>query len=229
MFRIYNGEVYILIYILHSFLYIGKETEEGRTGRNYREIGVRVIIIAIRHHYRAHSHSPYRSLTFTYLRIHSHSQAQLPTTINLKSSATLGTGKSSTTKQRLDKLEDKEVRRALDGRTGNGKRRRQNDIYEVVGAMGSGSDEDEDGDDEGGKTMDMHVDGDGDGDEKRTQTAQKQVIVVDSTSQPVASTSTVGSALQRNPDGSIVAPKIKRLKGRKVRLTFTVENLKYFY
>lgn len=44
----------------------------------------------------------------------SQSQAQLPSTLQLQSSATLGSGKTSSHKEQLDKLEDKQVRRTID-------------------------------------------------------------------------------------------------------------------
>ncbi|KAJ6619426.1 P-loop containing nucleoside triphosphate hydrolase protein [Mycena sp. CBHHK59/15] len=114
----------------------------------------------------------------------SKSQAELPSTLHLQSSATLGTGKVTTHRDRLDKLEDKEIRRAFDGRAG--KRRRQDDSYAV-----SGPEEDSDEEiDPGDNTIsDIRMD--------------------PPSSAPAASTSVaVGSALQRNPDGSAVAPKI---------------------
>ncbi|KAJ7459856.1 P-loop containing nucleoside triphosphate hydrolase protein [Mycena latifolia] len=111
----------------------------------------------------------------------SQSQASLPTTVHLQSSATLGTGKAITHRDRLDKLEDKEIRRALDGRTG--KRRRQDDSYTVTGPDVDTDDEELDQDD------------------------------------AVSASAAVGSALQRNPDGSVVAPKIVP-KSRVKKATF---------
>jgi ATP-dependent RNA helicase DHX37/DHR1 len=58
-------------------------------------------------------------------------QAELPTTLHLQSSATLGTGKPFTHQERFDQLEDKEVRRALDGR--RGKRKRHDSTFNVDG------------------------------------------------------------------------------------------------
>jgi ATP-dependent RNA helicase DHX37/DHR1 len=49
--------------------------------------------------------------------------------VNLQSSSTLGTGRAYTHQERLDKAEDKEVRKALDGRSG--KRKRHNDQFVV--------------------------------------------------------------------------------------------------
>ncbi|KAK7048361.1 P-loop containing nucleoside triphosphate hydrolase protein [Favolaschia claudopus] len=113
------------------------------------------------------------------------SQASLPTTLHLQSSSTLGTGKPTTHRDHQDKLEDKEIRRALDGRTG--KRRRQTDSYVVTRP-------DDDPDD--GSSED-------DASSSRDEIAQVSEPQPTSSAAPV-----VGSALQRNPDGSTVAPKI---------------------
>ncbi|KAF7365220.1 putative ATP-dependent RNA helicase PB1A10.06c [Mycena venus] len=114
------------------------------------------------------------------------SQAALPTTLHLQSSATLGTGKVTTHRDRLDKLEDKEIRRALDGRAG--KRRRQDDSYAVTGP-----------------------DEDMDEDESNSEDDAPSPMQIGGPSKPAPAVSAppaVGSALQRNPDGSSVAPKI---------------------
>ncbi|KAJ6508792.1 P-loop containing nucleoside triphosphate hydrolase protein [Mycena sanguinolenta] len=113
------------------------------------------------------------------------SQATLPTTLHLQSSATLGTGKATTHRDRLDKLEDKEIRRALDGRTG--KRRRQDDTYTVTGP-------------------DEHMEDD---ESSPEDDAFPSAPIAGPLSSPAPSvTPAVGSALQRNPDGTVVAPKI---------------------
>ncbi|KAJ7095872.1 P-loop containing nucleoside triphosphate hydrolase protein [Mycena belliarum] len=115
------------------------------------------------------------------------SQATLPSTVHLQSSATLGTGKAITHRDRLDKLEDKEIRRALDGRTG--KRRRQDDSYAVTGPDGFTDDEEID---------------------------QAHTPSPASTAKAVSAPAAVGSALQRNPDGSVVTPKLAvRSRGKK--------------
>ncbi|KAJ7109727.1 P-loop containing nucleoside triphosphate hydrolase protein [Mycena crocata] len=124
----------------------------------------------------------------------SKSQAALPTTLHLQSSATLGTGKATTHRDRLDKLEDKEIRRALDGRTG--KRRRQNDSYAVTGPDA----EMEESDDQDDAVSPPKTSG-------------------PSTLTAVSGPPAVGSALQRNPDGSVVAPKITS-KARAKKATF---------
>lgn len=121
------------------------------------------------------------------------SQAALPTTLHLQSSATLGTGKATTHRDRLDKLEDKEIRRALDGRAG--KRRRQDDSYAVTGP-------------------DVDMD-----DEELEDDAPPPTQLSGPSNPPVTSVPpAVGSALQRNPDGSVVAPRIiPKSREKKVR------------
>ncbi|KAG7443024.1 P-loop containing nucleoside triphosphate hydrolase protein [Guyanagaster necrorhizus] len=127
----------------------------------------------------------------------SQSQAQITSTLHLQSSSTLGTGKASTHRERLDKLEDIEVRKALDGRAG---KRKRNDEYMVRNA-----DEDEDDDTE------LYSGRDGPSeDEEVAEVKIMDVVHTEASVQPVASTSTaVGSALQRNPDGSVIAPRIR--------------------
>ncbi|KAJ7780656.1 P-loop containing nucleoside triphosphate hydrolase protein [Mycena maculata] len=123
----------------------------------------------------------------------SQSQAALPTTLHLQSSATLGTGKATTHRDRLDKLEDKEIRRALDGRTG--KRRRQDDSYAVTGPDVDTDDDEQEDDEDTSPPM---------------QTGGPSNPSV--TSAPPA----IGSALRCNPDGSVVAPKIvPKSRGKK--------------
>ncbi|KAJ7505327.1 P-loop containing nucleoside triphosphate hydrolase protein [Mycena galericulata] len=119
----------------------------------------------------------------------SQSQAALPTTLHLQSSATLGTGKATTHRDRLDKLEDKEIRRALDGRVG--KRRRQDDSYAVTGPDVDMDDEDQD-----------------------------DVMSPMQTSGP----SKPPIPLARNPDGSVVLPKIAVFKSWKRNTAPAVES-----
>jgi ATP-dependent RNA helicase DHX37/DHR1 len=131
--------------------------------------------------------------------------------LHLQSSSTLGTGKVSTNKERLDKLEDKETRRAINGR--GGKRKRNTDRFDILQA---------DNDDEGDEDLEIG------GSESVTvrTTVDAQVVVMDSeprtsTAQPMASgSSAVGSALQRNPDGSVVTPRMskKKKQGKKVNI-----------
>jgi len=150
---------------------------------------------------------------YLFLTCGSQSQAQLPTTLHLQSSSTLGTGKASTNRERLDKLEDKETRRAIEGRAG--KRKRDGDKYDVLHA-GDDDDEDDDG-----------IDIDTNGREKINirRAGQPQAVAAHSeslplTTQPTASvSSSVGSALRRNPDGTLVAPRIAKKRTKKVSIT----------
>ncbi|KAL0961087.1 hypothetical protein HGRIS_006070 [Hohenbuehelia grisea] len=121
----------------------------------------------------------------------SQSQAELPSTLGLQSTSTLGTGKASTHQERLDRLEDKAVRRALDGQLG--KRKRAVDRYDVVDESdGSESDEARAG------TLN----------ERSQDEEDDQIAHMPSTSTP----SEVGSALHRNPDGSVVQARVRPKK-----------------
>lgn len=90
------------------------------------------------------------------------------------------------THQKLaEKLEDKETRRALDGRLG--KRKRHDQSYDVIDeADGSSDDED----------LDLE---------------QKEVPQITSRDQPVAA-SAVGSALKRDSSGNPLPPKVRAKK-----------------
>lgn len=132
----------------------------------------------------------------TRLTAFSQSQAQLPNTVHLHSSSTLGTGRVTSHRERLDKLEDKEIRHALDGTTG--KRKRTHDVFLVADAD---IDEDED--------LEPN-------DSEHSSAARKpshDVEIVDLTevsgSGAVASTSATGSALRKNPDGTVVQPQVR--------------------
>ncbi|KAK0187982.1 P-loop containing nucleoside triphosphate hydrolase protein [Armillaria mellea] len=137
----------------------------------------------------------------------SQSQAQISNTLHLQSSSTLGTGRVSTHRERLDKLEDIEVRKALDGRVG---KRKRNDEYPVRNA-----DEDDEDDAELYFERASLLEVEEDSEAKITH-----IVHAEASGQPTASTSTaVGSALQRNPDGTVVAPRI-RPKRQKTKSTF---------
>ncbi|CDO72409.1 hypothetical protein BN946_scf184977.g108 [Trametes cinnabarina] len=72
----------------------------------------------------------------------SKSQAHGSAALQLQSSATLGTGKPSTHLHRLEKEEDLEVKRAVDGRAGKRKRRPRNDTLLLAVSDSDGSDAD---------------------------------------------------------------------------------------
>ncbi|KAK0504014.1 P-loop containing nucleoside triphosphate hydrolase protein [Armillaria luteobubalina] len=131
----------------------------------------------------------------------SQSQAQITNTLHLQSSSTLGTGRASTHRERLDKLEDMEVRKALDGRVG---KRKRNDEYPVRNA--DEDDEDDDTESYLERASPLQV-------EEVSEAKITDVVHAEAPAQPIASTSTaVGSALQRNPDGTVVAPKIRPMR-----------------
>ncbi|KAF5369365.1 hypothetical protein D9758_002690 [Tetrapyrgos nigripes] len=122
----------------------------------------------------------------------SQSQAQIPSSLHLQSSSTLGTGKAFTHQEKLDKLEDKEVKHAL------GKRKRGAEVYDIVDA-------DSDEEDEFEQSLDFY--GTSEPSDKKADAAATSV--------------SVGSALQRNPDGSVPAPKFKqKSQGKKEKTSF---------
>ncbi|TFK40653.1 P-loop containing nucleoside triphosphate hydrolase protein [Crucibulum laeve] len=136
------------------------------------------------------------------------SQASLSSAL-LQSSSTLGTGKLATHLELQERQEDKEVRKVLEGRLGKRKRYGDGDMYDITGPDGESEDED--------MLSDFGEKGAAPSPEKRSAARSKEVIVIDSTTmavgEPVKTTiSAVGSALQRNADGTVVAPKIRPRK-----------------
>ncbi len=125
----------------------------------------------------------------------------MPSTLQLQSSSTLGSGRSLTVQERLEKTEDKEVRCAIY----SGRRR---------GGHFAGPAE-SDGDDEVvDDSQDVHSERNMIQDDEGTS-PRDQVAVVDSAStvarkQDVLADVIVASALQRNADGSIVKPRIMK-------------------
>lgn len=102
----------------------------------------------------------------------------------------------------------------MDGRIG--KRKRNADNYAFVAADASDEGEDED----------FHMSADNDGRTSANVLEDPDVIAVGTefvtpmTIQPIPATSSaIGSAIQRNPDGTLVAPKFrKKAKSQKARL-----------
>jgi ATP-dependent RNA helicase DHX37/DHR1 len=133
------------------------------------------------------------------------SQAEVQS-LRLQSSSTLGTGKAITNLEKKGRLEDKEIRRALDG-TSNKRKRHGGDNYAVVGA------ESEDEDFETISTKDRK---DFSSEDPINANEPMEVTVVDSSTSAAviasAPPSAVGSALKRNADGSVVTPKIGKPK-----------------
>jgi ATP-dependent RNA helicase DHX37/DHR1 len=155
--------------------------------------------------------SPWHSQLFS-LTFFSQTQAELPSSLPLQSSSSLGTGKVSTHQELLDKLEDKETRRAMEGRAG--KRRRHGNAYEVMVP-----------DDDDSSDVDLAGNGilgaafvtaeDYPDVPKETVPSESAAATAIESSLAVAE---VGSALQRNPDGTVVAPRIRqKTKATKVR------------
>ena len=129
----------------------------------------------------------------------------MPSTLQLQSSSTLGSGRTLTAHEKLEKTKDKEVSRAIYSRQTSG--RFAGDIAES---------------DEGEEVLnhserDTTQDGEG-------TSPRGPVVIVDPTStatrkKDVPDDAVVGSALQRNANGSIVKPRImKKKRGTTVRL-----------
>ncbi|KAH7885390.1 P-loop containing nucleoside triphosphate hydrolase protein [Phlebopus sp. FC_14] len=134
-------------------------------------------------------------------------QSSVPS-LALQSSSTLGTGRALSHRELLDKTEDLEVRRSMDGRSGV--RRRQRSDFTVLDPDESESDESE----LNGMSAEP-------GTSITNTVGPTEIPVVDvSTSLAVPEksfhSSVVGGALKRNPDGTILAPRIvKKEKGKK--------------
>lgn len=132
----------------------------------------------------------------------SQTQAQLPDSLHLQSSSTLGTGFAHSHKERLERAEDNQTRKSLDGRGG---KRKRNDNYDVSFA------EDEDEDLDASDSLSIAP-------EPSRALADVVMGASDAPQSQLASTSTlpttVGSALARNPDGSAIAPKVRPRKQR---------------
>lgn len=148
--------------------------------------------------------------------IGSKSQAELSSTLQLHSSSALGTGKPQTHQDRLDKSEDKDVRRAMGHTQPSGKHRKRTGGFTGVADDDDGSEEDMAFNE--GSTSYMVVDDVPD--VKEGLSKDRPVVIIDSAviapaaEQADKSGGTVGSALQRNADGSVVAPRILKKKGK---------------
>ena len=128
----------------------------------------------------------------------------MPSTLQLQSSSALGSGRTLTAQEKLEKTEDKEVSRAIYSRQTSG--RFTGDIAES---------------DEGEEVLD-HSERDTTQDGEGTS-PRGPVVIVDSTStatrkKDVPDDAVVGSALQRNAHGSIVKPRIMKKRGTTVCL-----------
>ena len=136
----------------------------------------------------------------------SKSQAELPNTLRLCPSSALGAGKTTTVQDRLDRLEDKNVRRALHSR--QQKAGPFNDVTES--------------DDSDAAADDPHSEKNSSGGQRDEFAPRGPVVVVGSHSTEIKKqevpASTIGSALQRNADGSIVEARIIKKKGKGTRV-----------
>jgi len=141
------------------------------------------------------------------------SQAQLSSTLHLQSSSTLGTGIVSTNQARLEKQEDKEVRRALHGFSKGRKRRH------TSGLAGYHSEDSESRDEADESDLNASMSADAE-----APSVSTPATVVDMSSsyakQPAHEYSTaLGSALRRNEDGSIAQPRMLPKKDKNKRVT----------
>ncbi|TFK27975.1 P-loop containing nucleoside triphosphate hydrolase protein [Coprinopsis marcescibilis] len=133
------------------------------------------------------------------------SQATLSTSL-LQSSSTLGSGKTLSHLERLERQEDYETRQMLDGRVGKRKR------HQVGGVslLDESSDEDEEPVvpiTRHFQSQDIPMD-----DEPPTAKLKEVKVVVDDSFNPAEKSlpKEVGSALQRNADGSVVQPNVRK-------------------
>ncbi|KIO19381.1 hypothetical protein M407DRAFT_30988 [Tulasnella calospora MUT 4182] len=140
--------------------------------------------------------------------------------LQLQSSSTLGSAKPMTHLQRLAIAEDQEVRRAVDTRGGRQKRRRGRPMPVADEDLSSGSDSSLNGD----ISSEMEEDESPWGGIADSDDDQMNDLIPETAPAPasISSTPQVGSALRRNPDGSVIAPKVvprrpKPVLGRKKR------------
>ncbi len=132
----------------------------------------------------------------------------------LQSSSTLGTGRLSTFEERQDKAEDALVRKTMAGQAG--KRKRHQDVYAVHDHEGGSNDDNDEEEDIRPRKLGKHQPSD-----PAEEEAEDEIMVVEAPPNPPpkkeAAAPAVGSALHRNADGTIAAPKV-RLKPPKGKL-----------
>ncbi|KAG9051688.1 putative ATP-dependent RNA helicase DHR1 [Tulasnella sp. UAMH 9824] len=138
--------------------------------------------------------------------------------LQLQSSSTLGSAKPMTHLQRLAIAEDQAVRRAIDTRGGRQKRRRGGPIPMPNEDLSSGSDSSSNSD----ISSEMEEDGSSWGGIADSDDDEMRDPIPETTPTPalIGPAPQVGSALRRNPDGTVVVPKIvprrpKPVLGRK--------------
>jgi ATP-dependent RNA helicase DHX37/DHR1 len=179
---------------------VGKKAEKRRETCDFREASV------------CQAPAFYRCI---YTEVCSQTQAQT-SSLDLQSSSTLGTGATSTARERQEKLEDKEVRHAMEGQPN--KRRRHHIDFTVREHEDSESESDAlDGADfvEKANQTPEHDD-EHEGPMTKEFFADPPTALTASQSAP--SVSTVGGALKRNPDGSVVAPIVVNKNNAKNRM-----------
>lgn len=131
-------------------------------------------------------------------------QAELPSTLDLQSSSTLGSGKTSSAQERLEKIEDQEVRHAIRSRQRKGRR--------FANIAESGSDEEN-------NAHDFHSEHDqdqqdGEDASPRGQTVLLYLAPIAAQRRDVSVDVVIGSALQRNADGSTMEPRIMKKRDK---------------
>jgi len=153
----------------------------------------------------------------------SQTQAEIPS-LHLQSSGSLGTGRAATHQERLDRLEDKQVRRAMDGRAG--KRKRHDDSYAVTHA-----DDDHDSEDhflEATDSSRLPVNKSESIGPHLEPSAMKLAPVVVNHQPVVSAPPIVGSALKRNADGTLIVPIVRERKGGKVRVANSIRQYLFY-
>lgn len=154
----------------------------------------------------------------------SKTQASLSSAV-LQSSSTLGTGKPLTFEERQAKDEDALIKKALSGQTG--KRKRHQDVFSVHDNDDLSNEDEDEEEDERPRKVPKAVSGDQGEDEimdddPLAAELQVDVEVVEAPDNPPpkkpVDAKVVGSALQRNADGSIMAPKIRQRTKSKGKL-----------
>ncbi|KAG6868632.1 hypothetical protein C0993_000222 [Termitomyces sp. T159_Od127] len=146
-------------------------------------------------------------------------QAEIPSSLHLHTSSSLGTGKVSTHQERLERLEDKQVRRALDVHLG--KRKRKGDTYTVVDPNAEGFDSEEESSSDGKEEMETSTSAKGMKELEASSTKGSNATVIEVSAGPPAplTCDAVGSALKRNPDGTVMVPKVRQKS--KGKITFS--------
>ncbi|KAG6896275.1 hypothetical protein C0992_009398 [Termitomyces sp. T32_za158] len=143
-------------------------------------------------------------------------QAEIPSSLHLQTSSSLGTGKVSTHQERQERLEDRQVRRALDVHLG--KRKRKGDAYTVIDPKAESTDSEEESTPDGREEMETFPSAEGIDKSEAILTKASTATVIEASARLPAPPpcDTVGSALKRNPDGTVMAPKVRQISKGKV-------------